>query len=244
MAIIIPKFNENEIKQLNIAQEFSRFASNYDRVNSIQKEVALDLISRLHSSKYAQIIDLGCGSGEIYKNLIQKKIDFNHFTGVDLSQKMLDLHPQESRVELIQSDFSVLALNQSYDLVISASALQWSQDLNKTFANISKLSQKFYFAIFTANTFKTLHQTANITSPIYKTQELQKSINQYFYATYRLNQYKLYFNSTHEMLRYIKGSGVSGGHKRLSYKETKTLMQNYPLDYLEFEVLFVEACKK
>lgn len=43
------------------------------------------------------------------------------------------------------------------------------------------------------------------------------------------------------MFKYIKKSGVSGGEKQLSYKETKQLMHTYPLSYLEFEVLFVEG---
>jgi len=41
------------------------------------------------------------------------------------------------------------------------------------------------------------------------------------------------------MFKYIKRSGVSGGKKQLNYKQMKKIMQNYPLDYLEFEVLFV-----
>ena len=43
------------------------------------------------------------------------------------------------------------------------------------------------------------------------------------------------------MFNYIKKSGVSGGEKQLTYMQTKQLMKSYPLDYLEFEVLFVEA---
>jgi len=43
------------------------------------------------------------------------------------------------------------------------------------------------------------------------------------------------------MFRYIKKSGVSGGEKQLNYQQMKRLMENYPLNYLEFEVLFVEA---
>ena len=46
------------------------------------------------------------------------------------------------------------------------------------------------------------------------------------------------------MFRYIKKSGVSSGEKKLSYAETKQLMETYPLDHLEFEVLFVEAENK
>ena len=57
-------------------------------------------------------------------------------------------------------------------------------------------------------------------------------------------QYKLNFTSVHEMLRYIKRSGVSGGVKQLSYKQIKNLIANYPLDYLEFEVVFIKVITK
>jgi malonyl-CoA O-methyltransferase len=46
------------------------------------------------------------------------------------------------------------------------------------------------------------------------------------------------------MLNYIKKSGVSGGEKKLTYKQVKNLIKNYPLDYLEFEVLFVDATSR
>jgi len=37
---------------------------------------------------------------------------------------------------------------------------------------------------------------------------------------------------------------VSGGKKRLSYKQIKNLMAVYPLDYLEFEVMLVKVVSK
>ena len=46
------------------------------------------------------------------------------------------------------------------------------------------------------------------------------------------------------MLKYIKRSGVSGGVKPLSYKQTKNLLDSYPLEYLEFEVLFLRVTNK
>jgi len=42
------------------------------------------------------------------------------------------------------------------------------------------------------------------------------------------------------MFKYIKKSGVSGGEKKLSYKEIKKLINNYPLNYLEFEILVLK----
>jgi malonyl-CoA O-methyltransferase len=53
-------------------------------------------------------------------------------------------------------------------------------------------------------------------------------------------RYRLAFDSVREMFRYIKRSGVSGNRNLLKYKEMKSLMQNYPLDYLEFEVVFIQ----
>ncbi len=41
------------------------------------------------------------------------------------------------------------------------------------------------------------------------------------------------------MFKYIKRSGVSGSRKILSYKESKKLLNEYPLSYLEFEVIYI-----
>jgi malonyl-CoA O-methyltransferase len=43
------------------------------------------------------------------------------------------------------------------------------------------------------------------------------------------------------MLRYIKRSGVSGGRNVLGVTQMRRLMERYPLEYLEFEVLFIRT---
>jgi len=103
------------------------------------------------------------------------------------------------------------------------------------------LASKAVFSIFTSNTFKTLHHTANLQSPIYSADTVKETINRYYDANFELREYRLSFESVRDMFNYIKKSGVSGGEKQLSYKQIKHLMNSYPLDYLEFEVLFVEA---
>jgi len=61
----------------------------------------------------------------------------------------------------------------------------------------------------------------------------------YWDIDYEVQNYKLYFQDNISKFRYIKNSGVSGGDAKLSYKDTKSLIDNYPYDYLEFEVLFI-----
>ena len=230
----------------NVIQEFSRFAHEYDTYNVIQAEVAKLLVEQLSSSYYATLIDIGCGSGEVYKNLKKNNITFDHLLVLDSSQEMLDIHPSSKKIEKRCADFNRL---QTFEeliwnpkaVVLSSSALQWSKDLDFTLCEIAKKVPHAYFAIFTSNTFKTLHKTANITSPIYSAAVLRESIEKYYDAEFELKEYRLYFDSVREMFNYIKKSGVSGGEKQLTYKQTKQLMKSYPLDYLEFEVLFVRA---
>jgi len=122
--------------------------------------------------------------------------------------------------------------------------LQWSRDLENTISWLSSLGREAYFAIFTSNTFKAMHRIAGITSPIYSAVELGYVLDQYYDADYSIKEYKLFFDTTHEMFRYIKRSGVSGGERQLGYKESKRLMRAYTLPYLEFEVLFVRGYSK
>ncbi len=234
---------------MRVAKEFSRFAKAYSQHNIIQIEVASQLLSFLPKDNYKNILDLGCGRGEVYEKLVKEKINFEHLSALDIATGMLSLHPKDDRIILIEGDFSKrevfskLPYNH-YEIVISASALQWSQDLDTTLSQLSLICDNGYFAIFTSNTFSSLHKCAGVTSPIYSKEYLQEKIESYFDASFEVFRYKLYFKSVYEMLRYIKQSGTSGGEGQLSYRQTKRLIVEYPLDYLEFEVLFIKTVPK
>jgi len=235
---------------MRVASEFSRFAHEYNQYNRIQQRVAHKLVSMVSDRPYHAILDLGCGRGEVYQNLIAQNIRFDRLHGIDISANMLQLHPKEERVRLTQGSFDHLTLdeNRPYDLILSASALQWSENLDKPLGAIATMNAPTILAIFTANTFKTLHQTAGITSPIYPCETLHAKLTHHlgddFRLTFETVEYSLTFDSTLSMLRYIKKSGTSGGERYMSYGETKMLLDGYPLDFLEFEVLFVEAIPK
>lgn len=225
---------------MKVSSEFSKYATQYGQKNVIQEKVAKKLLSYVKSQP-RYILDLGCGGGAICKRIDWK---YRHFTGVDFAAGMLELHPKSENIEAIYGNFNDNMLFEylstySYDYIVSASALQWSEDLEMTFRNIKSLEAPIALAIFTSNTFKTLHDTASIKSLLKSSNEiieLQKSV---FDVAYEVVQYKLEFESTRDMFRYIKQSGVSGSRQVLSYRETKKLLDEYPLSYLEFEVVFI-----
>jgi len=229
-----------------ITKEFSRFAHSYGAYNVIQSKVVSELIPMIESKQIETLLDVGCGSGAVYQALKSAGYQIDRFLALDASEEMLQRHPNAEMVEKICMDFNTpsgLPLPQE-SVIVSSSALQWSRDLEKTLSWLSSLGKEAYFAIFTANTFKTLHDTAGIASPIYSAQTLKEILDRYYDAEYTLREYMLSFDSTREIFRYIKKSGVSGGARQLSYRETKMLMNQYPLSHLEFEVLFVKGRPK
>ena len=230
---------------MKISTEFSKNASSYDSLNNIQNLVIEKLLS-LVDAKPKYILDLGCGSGALCKS-----IDWNyeHFIGVDFAPGMLELHPKSQKIESIYGNFNdktlfdnLIAYN--YDYIFSASALQWAENLEDVLLNIKKLNSPIALALFTANTFKTLNETASLNSLLSSTDDIKKSVEKYFDVSFEVVEYKLEFQSVRDMFRYIKRSGVSGSRKVLSFKETKKLMERYPLNYLEFEVAFITSVLK
>ncbi len=232
---------------MNVIQEFSRFANQYDSHNIIQVQVAKKLVSMIDKSVYQSVLDIGCGSGLVYKNMIDNHISFEHFTAIDFSAEMLDIHPHDKCIKKIHFDFNrqkSFEQLERYDLLLSSSALQWSRDLDMTLREIAKLSTECYLSFFTSNTFATLHEIAGIQSPIYSQERIKKLMKKYYNCSFETVKYHLSFDTVYQMFQYIKKSGVSGGERRLNYAQTKMLIQNYPLDYLEFEVLFIVGSTK
>lgn len=227
---------------MKISSEFSKYAASYGSQNVIQDMVASKLVE-LVTSKPQRILDLGCGNGAICK-----KIDweYEYFKGIDFAPGMLELHPKSEKIESAYGDFNDKTLfnelsNSKYDYIFSASALQWATDLDAVFEGISSLNTPVVLGIFTSNTFKTLNETASLPPMLRTSQEIDKVQKKHFNADFELVSYRLEFESTREMFRYIKQSGVSGSRKVLDYKQTKQLMREYPLNYLEFEVAFIHS---
>ena len=226
---------------MQVSKEFSNNATSYNEHNIIQKKVVEKLLEGLHVKTIECVVDLGCGSGAVYKSIGK---DIKEFYAIDFAQGMLDEHPKSESLTCKLADFNkqdifIELQEKKIDRLISSSSLQWAENLDKTFSYIKRLETKVSLAIFTCNTFKTMYEVASLPKLLRCADEIKASSEKYFDASYELVQYKLHFNSNQEMFRYIKKSGVSGSRKVLNYKETKALIKDYPYDYLEFEVLFI-----
>ena len=225
---------------MKINEQFSKYANHYGAYNVIQEKVAIKLLSHVKGAP-KNILDLGCGRGAIVEKIDWK---YEYFIGVDFALGMLNLHPHSNNIECIYGNFNDLELyeklaKKQFDYVFSSSALQWAKDLKSVMKHIAQLNTPVSLALFTSGTFATLHKTASIEPILHSKDEVYEIQKEYFDLNFEVITYKLEFENTREMFRYIKKSGVSGSRNLLSYKQTKQLMQDYPLKHLEFEVVFI-----
>jgi malonyl-CoA O-methyltransferase len=230
---------------LSVKNQFSKYAKEYKNHNIIQQIIAKSLVRELKSQP-KRILELGCGSGQVY-NHISWEIDF--YKAIDFSASMCELHPKGKNIEIKCFDFdSQEFLNEikddQYDIVLSASALQWSKDLSKIVNHLSYITKEINAVLFTSNTFKTIQEITKSESPILDEISIKEAFEKYYKCEFETIMYKLEFDNKKDLFDYIKKSGVSGGNASLEFSNAKKLYKEYNLNYLEFEVIFVKTISK
>jgi len=233
---------------MRVKEQFCKWAKEYHSSSIIQQKGASILVSNLPKS-IGNVLDLGCGSGRVYEELLKQKIEFGSFLGVDFSKDMLKLHKKDKKVTLLEGDFNDVELfsniDREIDIIVSSSALQWARDLDILFKNMANKAREGAFFIFGSNTFKTIHNIAGVNSPIYDIDDVKKAFKHYYKPKImQIYNFKLQFDSTLEMLRYIKKSGVSGGGFGLGVKDINKIIREYPYNYLEFETILLIGTSK
>ena len=227
---------------MSVKNEFSKHANEYNSHNIIQQIAAKSLIRELES-KPSTILELGCGSGQIFKHI---NWNIDHYTAIDFASNMCELHPKGENIDVLcmsfdDEKFFEFLKGQKFDCVLSASALQWSKDLKRVINALSEVSGEFHAVLFTSNTFKTIQKLSEQSSPILSAESIKEAFEASAYdCEYETYNYNLEFDDKRSLFDYIKRSGVSGGAE-LDFKRAKKLYKAYDLNYLEFEVIFIKA---
>lgn len=218
-----------------IKDSFESNARSYVACNTVQKTVAKELVA-LINTPYQNILDIGCGAGEVIKNI---NWDYSSFFGIDSAATMLALHPKSENITLLHGDFEDKALypNLGCDCIISASSLQWAKDLRGLLQQLKRCNAHYYLALFSANTFKELHGFCNTVSPLPEQEFILEQLQEVLGLECFIRNYTLEFQSSKELFEHLKKSGVNR-ESRLGFKEAKRLYREYEDRRLDFEVVF------
>lgn len=161
--------DEYWMDKARVRASFDRAAHTYDAAAILQKLVRAEMLSRLSLVKINPkvILDAGCGTGH-GSFALQKKFSRAQVVSLDIALGMLQkTHQQQPflnklfrQKNLICADIERLPIaNSSLGIVWSNLALQWCNDLDAAFSEVSRVLQPnglFMFSTFGPDTLKEL----------------------------------------------------------------------------------------
>lgn len=129
-----------------VAAAFHQKADEYDRHVLVQKRVVSQLVKSvpLHLEREPQqILDVGTGTGALLESF-QKKYPGATLTGVDIALNMCLKAQQKlgSKCHIVNGDAECLPFtSDSFDLVVSASVLQWVNNLSAALHEMHRVAK-------------------------------------------------------------------------------------------------------
>lgn len=127
-------------------QFYDNFAPTYDathknpKINGQHVAEAAKIFQKYNSSPRGSVLDLGCGTGLLSESL-QGELEY---TGIDISQKMLDLASQRGYKTIHKSIEEALPEipDNSYDFVFALCCLSFVEDIDLALKHINRIARK------------------------------------------------------------------------------------------------------
>ena len=113
-----------------VARSFSRAAESYDTFAGLQRDVALETVALIESTP-ARALDIGCGTGNVTKELTRLYPKADVFA-IDLSHGMVDATREAANncKGFITADMEALPFaDATFDTIVSSLTYQWTEDL-------------------------------------------------------------------------------------------------------------------
>jgi malonyl-CoA O-methyltransferase len=197
-------------QQQEIQLNFELAAKSYDQYAFVQDYLANKLISENIEtlSKANQILDLGCGTGNLGIHY-RKKINSNNFSQADISDSMLEIAYKKNSYPCLKFNFDQMG-STNCDFLISSMSIHWSKDLYKFLDFVkTRLSHcQILFQFPGNNSFNEIKELGELNFfPLPRLEELQK-YNQDNYFELKSETINQYYPNLKSFLKTIKNIGA------------------------------------
>lgn len=199
-----------------LKERFRKAASSYDTEAVTQREIACKLWSMTQNlidpADCAEILEIGCGTGFLTRNYIDhmgKQVTLNDI--YDVSANFSDI----TKARFLIGDAEQTEWNNSFDLILSASAIQWFNNLDAFFAKCNEsLNSEGVIALstFGPQNFIEIRESGGKSLNYMSKTELTEKFSAHFDILYVYEEtITLRFPDVRSILRHIKNTGVMGG---------------------------------
>ena len=236
-----------------IKKQFEKSYVTYDQNAVVQKYLAQKLVSELLNikSEFENVLELGCGTGLLTKELVKNVIFKNFFANdiVDKSEKYIrNIIPE---CKFYCGDARKIKPLQKMDLIISNAMFQWFENLEKAseiYLNMLKKEGILAFTSFSPDNFKEIREITGL-SLNYKTfDEMENIFSKNFEILYSEQFEKIVkFSTPLELLAHMKNTGVNSlTSKSWTIKEVKEFCDLYKEKFPHIELTYagmIMICK-
>jgi trans-aconitate 2-methyltransferase len=110
----------------------------YERFKAERKQPFLDLAAMVERRPRMRVLDLGCGTGELTKEL-HESLTADETLGIDNSETMLlkSGHFEGEMLRFEKNDIEAFVTDRPYDLIFSNAALHWVPDHERLLARLT-----------------------------------------------------------------------------------------------------------
>ncbi|MFQ3578866.1 MAG: malonyl-ACP O-methyltransferase BioC [Bacteroidales bacterium] len=215
-----------------ISIRFQKKMYDYDRESFVQKKIASQLIQiskNYISKKQLQILEIGCGTGNLTKLLVETFQPQNIVCNDISSGFQEHIHNimnslSFTNYSFIQGDGEELSITQTFDIITSASTFQWFANLPVFLKTISRFINPQGYLLFSTFGNKNLLEIKDLTSIgliYYSKEELIDLLSEFFIVEHFSEELiQIPFSSPLSVLKHIRNTGVNAVKKVFWTKKT------------------------
>ncbi|MBN1969965.1 MAG: malonyl-ACP O-methyltransferase BioC [Candidatus Delongbacteria bacterium] len=198
-----------------VKTKFQNCLETYHDEAIVQKKIAENLFFMINEKiqQADRILEIGCGSGFLTDKLV-KSFPESFFFINDIVDEYINVVERlnNKKMMYICEDMDIMEIPENLDLVVSASAIQWSDDLAKLISRVSKKLRKGGYFIFSSFGFRNFYQISDLAESSLKyfsRDELEEMMSDFTNFEYSCEEITIYFDKAIDILRHQKNTGVN-----------------------------------
>jgi len=203
-----------------IHSRFKKHLKDYDKNAKIQKLMAEKLITLCDKKKYKNILEIGCGTGLLTKEIV-KNIEFENYTAIDIVE---DCEPFikniDERIKFVCGDVEKISYltptlscssGEGANLIISNATLQWTNNFEDTVNSLKSIlapKGELVFSTFGKENFREIFYIIGTGLKYYSENELKEMFNDAI--VYPQEIHIMSFKEPIDVLKHLQLTGVNG----------------------------------